>query len=383
MDVKWNKGNAFLLLFLAAGLLAGELLYRGLFADVPDVTEFYWKGGSGSFLSADTLDSFRRNSAAAVAACRFEVSAAVAKSGNGADVTVVYTDNDYGRVYPMRMLSGSFHLTKTPSAVIGENLAARLFHSAKAVGVPLTVGGKTYTVSGVYAENDGFISELSKGRDQIFVLRTDDGRELQAVGFRSAKSPGHALADLNVAMRAQISGYEGISLQEEKNLAAIPRAVLWFVFAAAAALLLLAFAVRRFRRAADIYRGALKKEYPLGAAFVFRKQILRQLIPGLLAVFLILLCVCLPKWPGLPADLIPVRGIFDFDFYRRAIIRRAQSGNDVPFPMYYPRYIQKAGILLLLYDACFLVSSVCLAAKPWRRLFRFRPETEQTRGAAI
>jgi len=352
---------------------AEEILFQSLLSNVPDITELYAKSDvSVPNITAKMLGVIREESKSAVSGCYTKSAMASVPSGKSETVNVVYTDNDYSKVYPLQMITGSFHLIIEPTVVIGGNLAAKLFIGSNIIGDSLNIGGTTYTVGGVYQDNNSFLSEISKGSDQIFVLNQDRQAQLTLISFAQGGSPYRCLSPLNKLAKTSLSSYYGVSLKEESNLAGLPRTVFWMILELAVFLLICAFSIRHFWNTSIRLRESFQKDYSLEVITKNWRYFTCQLILGLLSILLLITIISHLQLPQLPSEFIPNDNIFNISFYCEAIITKMQSQNSVMIPMYYPQYIKKVGFILLLYNVCLMNICMCAIWKQWQHfLYNF------------
>lgn len=369
MNLKFRKRALVVLALLAAGLCGEALLYHGLFSGIPKITEFYQTGNSSAQdVTAAELPVIRRESGQSVTGYGTVSAAASVQSGKSQPVDAVYTDNFYPKVYPIRMLAGSFHFTVQPSVIISDKLAGSLFIGLDCIGDHLSLNGKTYTVAGVFKEDNGILAQLSRGREQVFVPLPDNNAKLAVVSFAGGESPEYSLSPLNQTEKAILSGYCPVSLKDEVTLHTLSHTILRNLIFLGLLVILSAFTVRRFRNVIKRIREGMREEYLPGSLKKNRRYLAFHFILGLLGILLFLFCISLLWSPPLPFDFIPDTNLFDWDFYRKAIIARAQLQNCVPFVMCYKNYISLAGNILLWYDFVYLFILACAGWRNRRRL---------------
>lgn len=92
-------------------------------------------------------------------------------------VLPVLTNENYFEVYNQKLFGKGFTKenieNKDKVAVIGSNLALKLFFNTDAVGKPITLDNEIYTISGVIEEKENIINSLSgDGKQRIYIPYT-------------------------------------------------------------------------------------------------------------------------------------------------------------------------------------------------------------------
>jgi hypothetical protein len=332
------------------------LFYESLFSGIPDVTEFYCTGTPTATLAG--IKDLQQSVGHPMTACRFDTASINLEADNSANVTVVYTDDSYAVVYRVHMLAGSFRLTDQPTIVIGKHLADKLFIGTDIVGRTISLGGTAYTISGIFEDDEGFISKISRVYDYVYVLNQDASAGIPLVSFSKGQSPGIIMSQLSQREKAMLMNYTGVSLRDENYLAGISRSTFWILCAIALLIPIIIFISRRLKACVQIMIKGMENNYFLNVMRNNWKEIVKNIswvVPGIL---LIIMFFRLMPLPHLPMEMVPDSSeLFNPTYYYNIIVVRIQRQNSIMTPKYYLNRIHASEILIMMY---YLVSSVVL-----------------------
>ena len=89
------------------------------------------------------------------------------------NVNIILTDENYPEIHNINMIKGNFFsavISESDAIVISDSLANLLFKSIDIIGCQMILNGETKTISGVYENNESFVSDLSSnGLETVFV----------------------------------------------------------------------------------------------------------------------------------------------------------------------------------------------------------------------
>jgi hypothetical protein len=132
-----------------------------------DVTEFLLRSGK-EVIPFDTIATLNEKSGSYLINGLAPFSADVSSRSN---TRIIATDEHFPIFHRIRLIHGTwFENSDEPAAVIDASLAVSLFFTENAVGKPITVGGTTLTVVGVYKSDESLLQKVSaENRTPVFL----------------------------------------------------------------------------------------------------------------------------------------------------------------------------------------------------------------------
>ncbi len=250
----------------------------------------------------------------------------------------------------------------TSTVLIPETLARDVYLTADLIGAQVRLDGKTYLVGGVYREEMGLLSQMSRG-DRETVYRLIDSRETPTGLLLSGqgKSADQLQQELNQTAQRKIPVAQVQDYRPWRSFAGFLGRLTgyWLVLAAAAVLFYLAAVL--WRRTAEVWRGVRRITRPavlLGAGVLA------------LAAAAAALAACTAPALEMPAELLPKDNIFDLGHYFQWIIARTQAQNTAATGLWdaaLPRLLSWQGILMMgnLLLAALLALRTCKVLSPF------------------
>lgn len=286
------------------------------FDAVPDAVEFHRPAGSAAF-PADSLDSLRETVPAT--GCAAQRGSVWVRSGQSAEVLMLYTDPVYQTVYSLPMEAGGFW-GASDGVVISDSLAKELFFSVDCVGAELCLSSGSFQISGVYRAEKGFLARAVPQPDVILPL--PEGMEIDRIAFLGSEPENYYLTLVPQNTANQLSGWEAVRLRPEANL------LLYFDQWVLLAMWAIAFCwlacriSKMVRRLGDGMGTSLQSRYWRGAILENRREASALLLTastGLLCSAVILWAVTRPL--TLPADIYS-GSLFSLNGWMNELARR-------------------------------------------------------------
>lgn len=145
------------------------------------------------------------------------------------NVNIILTDEHYPEIHNINIIKGNFFsmdISESDAIVISESLANLLYKSVDIVGCQMILNGETKTISGVYENNRGFISDLSSnGLETVFVpvYYQSDIKDTTKVESFYVKSNNGAVSnneiqELNARLNNKLDLYKANDLNSSKKL---------------------------------------------------------------------------------------------------------------------------------------------------------------------
>jgi hypothetical protein len=286
-------------------------------------------------------------------------------SGKGPKVWISHVDSAFQNVYQLEMERGAFSFGEENSVVIGQDLAYQLFRSYDVVNYPVYVNGSLYLISGVYRQSNDIASKRAKSLEVVYLPQTSEETMLSRVSVRGGKEPDYYRAAMGYEASDALKDWIGISLPDEFAYAALPRFFVWLALLLVLLGFLLRWVLKKGKRYVDAVRKALAEQYFWQAVRRPKKEIL-FLILSLIAfgaVFVVLYQFLSGFY--LPSYLIPEGNLFDFHFYREAIISHSNQINQISQPSFWLEWIRLDAQKIAVWYGLSLPLVILLAASSW------------------
>lgn len=145
------------------------------------------------------------------------------------DVNIILTDEHYPEIHNINIIKGNFFsevISESDAIVISDSLANLLYKSIDIIGCQMILNGETKTISGVYENNKGFISDLSSnGLETVFVpvyYQTDVNDTNKVESFYVKSNNGSVgnkeIQELNAHLNNKLDLYKLNDLNSSKKL---------------------------------------------------------------------------------------------------------------------------------------------------------------------
>ena len=145
------------------------------------------------------------------------------------NVNIILTDENYPEIHNINMIKGIFFsavISESDAIVISDSLANLLFKSIDIIGCQMILNGETKTISGVYENNESFVSDLSSnGLETVFVpvyYQTDINDSTRIESFYVKGNNGSIgnkeIQELNALLNNKLELYKQNDLNSSKKL---------------------------------------------------------------------------------------------------------------------------------------------------------------------
>lgn len=145
------------------------------------------------------------------------------------NVNIILTDENYPEIHNINMIKGNFFsavISESDAIVISDSLANLLFKSIDIIGCQMILNGETKTISGVYENNESFVSDLSSnGLETVFVpvyYQTDINDSTRIESFYVKGNNGSIgnkeIQELDALLNNKLELYKQNDLNSSKKL---------------------------------------------------------------------------------------------------------------------------------------------------------------------
>lgn len=145
------------------------------------------------------------------------------------NVNIILTDENYPEIHNINMIKGNFFsavISESDAIVISDSLANLLFKSIDIIGCQMILNGETKTISGVYENNESFVSDLSSnGLETVFVpvyYQTDINYSTRIESFYVKGNNGSIgnkeIQELDALLNNKLELYKQNDLNSSKKL---------------------------------------------------------------------------------------------------------------------------------------------------------------------
>ena len=145
------------------------------------------------------------------------------------NVNIILTDENYPEIHNINMIKGNFFsavISESDAIVISDSLANLLFKSIDIIGCQMILNGETKIISGVYENNESFVSDLSSnGLETVFVpvyYQTDINDSTRIESFYVKGNNGSIgnkeIQELNALLNNKLKLYKQNDLNSSKKL---------------------------------------------------------------------------------------------------------------------------------------------------------------------
>lgn len=145
------------------------------------------------------------------------------------NVNIILTDENYPEIHNINMIKGNFFsavISESDAIVISDSLANLLFKSIDIIGCQMILNGETKIISGVYENNESFVSDLSSnGLETVFVpvyYQTDINDSTRIESFYVKGNNGSIgnkeIQELDALLNNKLELYKQNDLNSSKKL---------------------------------------------------------------------------------------------------------------------------------------------------------------------
>lgn len=145
------------------------------------------------------------------------------------NVNIILTDENYPEIHNINMIKGNFFsavISESDAIVISDSLSNLLFKSIDIIGCQMILNGETKTISGVYENNESFVSDLSSnGLETVFVpvyYQTDINDSTRIESFYVKGNNGSIgnkeIQELDALLNNKLELYKQNDLNSSKKL---------------------------------------------------------------------------------------------------------------------------------------------------------------------
>lgn len=285
-------------------------------------------------------------------------------------VKVVFTDEKEINFYPKKIIEGAFFdaldLNKQSNqVVISESMANKFFKTTKVIGNTIKFMEKNYYITGVYQdENKSMLYAMAQDEyERVYVPYSTMNIEGQFVDVLTVKVPKgndekYVYNELNKTLGDKVRSYKSDNYGYNKLIASQTFNMFIFIAGILLIIFIIIYVKNNILKLIKMIKEKAKELYFLQIIQAEYKHILLESSKILICIIMIFIVFNIIKFPlAIPEKYIPSDYIFDFNFYREAIISSFQDTNsslkligDV-----YDRYISYISYIQLLLLACELI----------------------------
>ncbi len=356
--MKRQKGSIFLFCIVAFMLtlfmtIAQSVKYTAQNAFADSVLVDF--SSSDSRMTYDDIDIMRKKGISVSG--QYAEKDAIYTNSEKIPVSCIYTDSAYETLSNLVITNGRFIRENQDEVVIGSSLAEKLFMTEHASGLKIQIGGREYTVCGVYKESENILAEMSKGLEQVYFAydKTDSN-----ILFSQALYRNDSQTPVNLLLPKSV--YSVLNAGNDYNL--YEESVFLTSFADFVLLLLWIFVIiEAVRFVITEGKSFTKKVKLLNQDGYMSYTIKKSTLPFVRFVSLSILsaAVCIVLYMMLdfnfyiPQRFLPSDKIFDLSFYLKQIIALFNGYNMIP-----PEFAGSVQTIRLMFIFSFMLFLLCL-----------------------
>lgn len=280
-------------------------------------------------------------------------------------VTPVLTNENYFEIYNHKLIGKGFTIenieNKDKVAVIGSNLALKLFFNTDAVGKTITLDNETYKICGVIEENENIINSLScDGKQMVYIPYTSysgyqDG-EVSTISYDNKSFSAPLIEQMN------LSQYHSTNFSEKAKVIENFEHIIFLILFIALCFITLKIWYRLCRRFIADIKDNLNENYFLKSLKVIPQKYILLIITALGIPAALLTIFLLSDFSiFIIAKYIPHDNIFDVSYYVSTIIENsniinnlALTGDTFLINLYSSSFVSLVW-LLAIFTLCFAV----------------------------
>ena len=318
-----------LLLLTVSVFIANIIIIENAKGQLPDVTQLNYNKNSGA--SPKTISKmewlFNRISNDGIAFCS-EGEETIEKEEA---VTPVFVNENWFTVYKAKIngknISAQNIKNKDKVAVIGSQLALKLYFTTDAAGKKININGSQYTICGVICENEGFINKLSSdSKQRVYIPYTTaekyGDRTVGMIVYDNSVYTGAIVEQMDLPQ------YYSVNLNDKNQTLLSFEHILYLAIFIGFSIIALKLWYRFSRKIFEEIKENLKLNYFLKSLknIPLKYVALVLVFAGIPAVILIVFNIC-DFSIFIPSKYIPNDNIFDLSNYLNVLVDNAQTLN--------------------------------------------------------
>ena len=318
-----------LLLLTVSVFIANIVIIENAKGQLPDVTQLNYNKNSGA--SPKTISKmewlFNRISNDGIAFCS-EGEETIAKEEA---VTPVLVNENWFTVYKAKIngknISAQNIKNKDKVAVIGSQLALKLYFTTDAAGKKININGSQYTICGVICENEGFINKLSSdSKQRVYIPYTT--AEKYVVRTADTIAYDNSAYTAAIVEQMDLPQYYSVNLNDKNQTLSSFEHILYLAIFIGFSIIALKLWYRFSRKFFEEIKENLKLNYFLKSLknIPLKYVALVLAFAGIPAVLLIVFNIC-DFSIFIPSKYIPNDNIFDLSNYLNVLVDNAQTLN--------------------------------------------------------
>ncbi|PJI07690.1 hypothetical protein CUB90_07365 [Clostridium sp. CT7] len=270
---------------------------------------------------------------------------------------VVLTDENFFQLYPYKLIDGGkldYLSVKNGNrvAVISDNLANALYKTTKIVGDIIIINDEKYKIIGVYKTNKSFTYSMSDdGYERIMIpyssYRVSDKKESLSVDVFTIRDTVQNNASkinnkLIEVVGSKLSLYSMLNYTISKKISFQYTLIMCFLVGSCGIIYFIKLLIKYIKEFNQLIKDNLKNKYFWCLVKENTKEILINIGKITICLVCIVLIFKLIKFNIVIQDsYLPADNIFDFEFYRKAIVKNVQLVNakENGFSNIYNRYL--------------------------------------------
>lgn len=320
-----------LLLLTVSFFIANIIIIENAKGQLPDVTQLNYNKNSGA--SPKTISKmewlFNRISNDGIAFCS-EGEETIEKEEA---VTPVFVNENWFTVYKAKIngknISAQNIKNKDKVAVIGSQLALKLYFTTDAAGKKININGSQYTICGVICENEGFINKLSSdSKQRVYIPYTT--AEKYVVRTADTIAYDNSAYTAAIVEQMDLPQYYSVNLNDKNQTLSSFEHILYLAIFIGFSIIALKLWYRFSRKFFEEIKENLKLNYFLKSLknIPLKYVALVLVFAGIPVLLLVVFSIC-DFSIFIPSKYIPNDNIFDISHYINMIIDNAKTVNSL------------------------------------------------------
>lgn len=320
-----------LLLLTVSVFIANIIIIENTKEQLPNATQLNYNKNSGA--SPKTISKmewlFDRISNDGIAFCS-EGEETIAKEEA---VTPVLVNENWFTVYKAKIngknISAQNIKNKEKVAVIGSQLALKLYFTTDAAGKKININGSQYTICGVICENEGFINKLSSdSKQRVYIPYTTaenyGDRTVDMIVYDNSVYTGAIVEQMNLPQ------YYSVNLNDKNQTLSSFEHILYLAVFIGACIIALKLWYRLSKKLFCKIKENLKTNYFNKSlkSIPVKYAMLVLVFVGIPVLLLVVFSIC-DFSIFIPSKYIPNDNIFDISHYINMIIDNAKTVNSL------------------------------------------------------
>ena len=311
--------------------IANIIIIENAKGQLPDVTQLNYNKNSGA--SPKTISKmewlFNRISNDGIAFCS-EGEETIEKEEA---VTPVFVNENWFTVYKAKIngknISAQNIKNKDKVAVIGSQLALKLYFTTDAAGKKININGGQYTICGVICENEGFINKLSSdSKQRVYIPYTT--AEKYVVRTADTIAYDNSVYTAAIVEQMDLPQYYSVNLNDKNQTLSSFEHISYLAFFIGACIIALKLWYRLSKKLFCKIKENLKTNYFKKSlkSIPVKYAMLALVFVGIPVLLLVVFSIC-DFSIFIPSKYIPNDNIFDISHYINMIIDNAKTVNSL------------------------------------------------------